>query len=59
MLHVEANLLEKIWLSKGEAIDLIEQHWNEPIRHVDGTRMTILSCECPEESEAVPFQRLL
>jgi len=59
VLHVKAHLPEKIWISGNEAVDLIDQHWNEPINRIDGMRTSILACECPEDSEPVPFQRRL
>jgi SAM-dependent methyltransferase len=59
VLHVEAHLPERTWLSGSGARDLIEQHWNEPIRRLDGTRTSMLECEEPEHAEPVPFQRRL
>lgn len=59
VLHVEAHLPERTWLTGSEAVDLVEQYWNEPIRRLDGTRKSMLECEDPDDAEAVPFQRRL
>jgi SAM-dependent methyltransferase len=59
VLHVEAHLPERTWVTSGEAVDLVEQQWNEPIRRLDGTRMSMLEAEGLEPTEAVPFQRRL
>ena len=59
VLHAEAHLPERTWISGGEAVDLIEQHWNAPTRRIDGTRTSILTCELAEDAEPVPFQRRL
>ncbi len=59
VLRAEAHLPERTWFETDEVIELIEQHWNEPIRRLDGTRRSLLERESPEESEAVPFQRRL
>jgi len=59
VLYVEAHLPERIWIAGGEAVDLIEQYWNEPTHRIDGTRTSILTCELAEDAEAVPFQRRL
>ena len=59
LLHAEAHLPERTWLAEGQAIDLIEQHWNAPTRRIDGTRRTIVESDAPEYAEAVPFQRRL
>lgn len=59
VLHVEAHLPERARIRNGEAVEAVEQHWNEPIRRLDGTRTSILDCEDPEEAEPVPFQRRL
>jgi SAM-dependent methyltransferase len=59
VLHVEAHLPDRTWLEGSEAVDLVEQYWNEPTRRLDGTRRSMLECEDPEEAEAVPFQRRL
>jgi SAM-dependent methyltransferase len=57
--HVEAHLPERTWIEAGEAVDLIEQHWNAPTHRIDGTRTCILTCEVAEEAECEPFQRRL
>lgn len=59
VLHAEAHLPERTWLAEGQAIDLIEQHWNASTRRIDGTRRTIVESDAPEYAEAVPFQRRL
>lgn len=59
VLHVEAHLPERTWIEESETIELIEQHWNEPTRRLDGTRRSLLACEHSGESEAIPFQRRL
>ncbi len=59
LLHVEAHLPERTWIEEGETIELIEQHWDEPTRRLEGTRRSLLACEHPSESEMVPFQRRL
>jgi SAM-dependent methyltransferase len=59
VLHVEAHLPQRTWFSSGEAVDVVEQHWNEPTRRLDGSRRSMLECEEPEEAEPVPFQRRL
>ncbi|HSS04610.1 MAG TPA: class I SAM-dependent methyltransferase [Solirubrobacterales bacterium] len=59
VLHVEAHLPERTWLTGSEAVDLVEQHWNEPTHRLDGTRKSMLECEDPEDAEPVPFQRRL
>jgi SAM-dependent methyltransferase len=59
VLHVEAHLPERTWIEESETIELIEQHWHEPTRRLHGTRRSLLACEHPGESEAVPFQRRL
>lgn len=57
--HAEAHLPDRTWISAGEAVELVEQHWNEPTRRIDGTRTSILTCELAEDAEPVPFQRRL
>lgn len=59
VLHVEAHLPERTWLEGSEAVDVVEQFWNEPARRLDGTRKSMLACEDPEDAEPVPFQRRL
>jgi SAM-dependent methyltransferase len=59
VLHVEAHLPQRTWVSGGEAVDLVEQHWNEPIRRLDGTRKSMIEGEDPEQADPVPFQRRL
>jgi SAM-dependent methyltransferase len=59
VLHVEAHLPQMVWIAGSEAVELVEQHWNEPIRRLDGVRTSILACELAEEAEPVPFQRRL
>jgi len=59
VLHVEAHLPERVWIEAGEAVELIEQHWNEGTRRIDGNRTSILTCEVAGEAEAAPFQRRL
>jgi SAM-dependent methyltransferase len=59
VLHAEAHLPERTWISGDEAVELIEQHWNAPIRRIDGARTSILTCELAEDAEPVPFQRRL
>lgn len=59
VLHVESHLPERTWLEGGNAIDLVEQYWNEPTRRLDGTRRSMLEREEPERAETVPFQRRL
>jgi SAM-dependent methyltransferase len=58
VLHVEAHLPEKTWIPAGEAVELVEQRWNEPTRRIDGTRTSIVNCDA-EDAEPVPFQRRL
>lgn len=59
VLHVEAHLPQRTWLAGGEALDLVEQHWNEPTRRLDGTRKSVIMGEDAEDAEPVPFQRRL
>jgi len=59
ILHVEAHLPERLWISGAEATDLIEQFWNDATRRMDGTRTSFLACESSEDAEPVPFQRRL
>jgi SAM-dependent methyltransferase len=59
VLHVEAHLPERVWIKEAEAVDLVEQEWNEGTRRIDGTRTSFLACEAPDEAEPEPFQRRL
>jgi SAM-dependent methyltransferase len=59
VMCVEAHLPERTWLEEGEAIELVEQHWNEPTRRLDGTRRSLLERDSLDKTEAVPFQRRL
>jgi SAM-dependent methyltransferase len=59
VLHIEADLPPRTWLAGGEAVDLVEQYWNEPTRRLDGTRKSMIEGEDPEDAEPVPFQRRL
>jgi SAM-dependent methyltransferase len=59
VLHAEAHLPERTWLAGGQAIDLIEQHWNAPTRRIDGTRRSIVESDAAEYAEPAPFQRRL
>jgi SAM-dependent methyltransferase len=59
VLHVEAHLPERTWLLSGNAVELIEQCWNEPAHRLDGTRRSLIECEAPEHMEAFDFQRRL
>jgi len=57
VLYVEAHLPERTWVQDGEAIALIEQCWNEPIRRLDGLRRTLVECDGFPSKEPEPFQR--
>jgi SAM-dependent methyltransferase len=59
VLHVEAHLPERVWISGKESEELVEQYWNEGTRRIDGTRTSFLACESYDDAEAVPFQRRL
>jgi SAM-dependent methyltransferase len=59
VLYVEAHLPERTWVQDGEAVTLIEQHWNEPIHRLDGLRRTLVECDSFEQAEPEPFQRRL
>jgi SAM-dependent methyltransferase len=59
VLYVEAHLPDRVWFTDSEAVELVEQHWNEPTRRLDGVRTTILDCELGEDAETAPFQRRL
>lgn len=55
--HVEAHLPRKTWLEYPEAVDVIEQAWNEDTRRIDGIRRSLIGCETVESAEPVPFHR--
>lgn len=57
VLHVEAHLPSRTWISGGNSVYLVEQHWNEGTRRLDGTTTALLDCEYPEDCEPEPFQR--
>lgn len=59
VLHVEAGLPERTWYAHGQAIDLIEQHWNAATHRLDGTRRSLVEFDAPEYAETVAFQRRL
>lgn len=59
VLHAEAHLPERTWFCGGNAVDLVEQHWNGPTRRIDGTRRSIIEFEQAEDAESAPFQRRL
>lgn len=62
VLHVEAHLPERTWLSDSKTVELVEQLWNEGTRRIDGTIVSMVvpdsSC-CFESAGPVPFQRRL
>ncbi|HET9162083.1 MAG TPA: class I SAM-dependent methyltransferase [Solirubrobacterales bacterium] len=57
VLYVEAHLADRTWFQGGETIELIEQHWNEPTRRLDGIRRTLVEFDTPQDCDPVPFQR--
>jgi SAM-dependent methyltransferase len=59
ILHVEAHLPPRVWIRESESVELVEQHWNEATRRLDGTRASFLACEPSADAEPVPFQRRL
>ncbi|MGH3026812.1 MAG: SAM-dependent methyltransferase, partial [Gaiellaceae bacterium] len=59
VLHIAEQLAPRTWLQSGETIELIEQHWNEPIKRLDGVKRTLMECDSPQYCEPEPFQRRL
>ncbi|MEX2447960.1 MAG: class I SAM-dependent methyltransferase [Solirubrobacterales bacterium] len=59
VLHAEAELPERTWYAHGQAIDLIEQHWNAATHRLDGARRSIIEFESAEYAETMSFQRRL
>lgn len=59
LLHVQAHLTPRTWFQDEETIELIEQHYNEPTRRLEGIRRTLVEFDSPDCSEPAPFQRRL
>jgi SAM-dependent methyltransferase len=62
ILHVEAHLPERTWISGSMTMELIEQHWNAGTLRIDGTAISLVSCESSGDFEmagSAPFQRRL
>lgn len=59
VLHVEAHLPEKTWISEGEITELVSQRWDEGTRCLDYATQLAIGSDSPGQAEPEPCQRRL